>query len=146
MIGTVDENTVVDTMKPAAEQGRRLSPVKVYQAMLALSIVSNLIVGVIIFFWPDTFTSFAGQPEAFPKTWPRHWGMQLWAIDFLYLPGLWNPEENRWPNWMGVIIRLTFAAFFLSQGDGLTPMGIYDGMSGLLLLMTSLPVTRAATI
>ena len=67
MIGTVDENTVVDTMKPAAEQGRRVSPVKVYQAMLALSIVSNLIVGVIIFFWPDTFTSFAGQPEAFPK-------------------------------------------------------------------------------
>ena len=23
---------------------------------------------------PDSFTGFAGQPEAFPKTWPRHWG------------------------------------------------------------------------
>ena len=142
MIGTVDENTVVDTMKPAAEQGRRLSPVKVYQAMLALSIVSNLIVGVIIFFWPDTFTSFAGQPEAFPKTWPRHWGMQLWAIDFLYLPGLWDPRTNRWPNWCGIVIRLTFSLFFLSQGDGFTPMGIYDGVSGLILLATYVPVVR----
>jgi hypothetical protein len=147
MVGTVDEReTGVDAMKPAAEQGRRLSPTKIYQALLAFSVVSNLIVGVIIFLWPDSFTSFAGQPEAFPKTWPRHWGMQLWAIDFLYLPGLRDPEQNRWPNWMGIVIRLTFAAFFLSQGDGFTPMGIYDGMSGLLLLITYLPVTRVTKI
>ena len=146
MIGTVDENMVVETMKPTTEQGRRLSAVKVYKAMLALSILSNLIVGVIIFFWPDSFTSFAGQPEAFPKAWPRHWGMQLWAIDFLYLPGLLDPEQNRWPNWMGIVIRFTFSAFFLSQGDGFTPMGIYDGISGLLLLIGYLPVTRATKI
>jgi Na+-driven multidrug efflux pump len=146
MIGTVDENMVVETMKPTTEQGRRLSAVKVYKAMLALSILSNLIVGVIIFFWPDSFTSFAGQPEAFPKAWPRHWGMQLWAIDFLYLPGLMDPEQNRWPNWMGIVIRFTFSAFFLSQGDGFTPMGIYDGISGLLLLIAYLPVTRATRL
>ena len=137
---------VAETMKPTTEAGRRLSPVKVYRAMLALSILSNLIVGVIIFFWPDSFTSFAGQPEAFPKAWPRHWGMQLWAIDFLYLPGLMDPEQNRWPNWMGIVIRLTFSAFFLSQGDGFTPMGIYDGISGLLLLIGYLPVTRATKL
>jgi len=47
---------------------------------------------------------------------------------------------------MGIVIRLTFAAFFLSQGDGFTPMGIYDGMSGLLLLITYLPVTRVTKI
>jgi len=146
MIGTIEENVVVDTMKPTTEQGRRLSAVKVYQAMLAFSILSNLIVGVIIFFWPDSFTSFAGQPEAFPKAWPRHWGMQLWAIDFLYLPGLMDPEQNRWPNWMGIVIRFTFSAFFLSQGDGFTPMGIYDGISGLLLLIAYLPVTRATRL
>jgi hypothetical protein len=105
--------------------------------MLAVSIIANLIVGVIIFGWPDAFTSFAGQPEAFPKAWPRHWGMQLWAINFLYLPGLWNPEQNRWPNWMGIVI---------SQGDGFTPMGIYDGTSGLLLLITYLPVTRVTKL
>jgi len=146
MIGTIEDNRAVDTMKPAAEQGRRFSAVKVYQALLAFSIVCNLIVGVIIFLSPDSFTSFAGQPEAFPKAWPRHWGMQLWAIDFLYLPGLWNPEENRWPNWMGIVIRLTFSAFFFSQGDGFTPMAIYDGMSGLLLLIAYLPVTRATRV
>jgi hypothetical protein len=120
--------------------------VKIYRVMLALSILANLVVGVIIFLWPDAFTSFAGQPEAFPKAWPRHWGMQLWAINFLYLPGLRSPEEHRWPNWMGIVIRFTFAAFFFSQGDGFTPMAIYDGVSGVLLLITYLPVTRATRI
>ena len=72
---------------------------------------------MIIFVSPDSFTSFAGQPEAFPKTWPRHWGAQLWAINFLYLPGYRDPVRHRWPNWMGIIIRLAFAVFFFSQGE-----------------------------
>jgi hypothetical protein len=45
---------------------------------------------------------------------------------------------------MGIVIRLTFAAFFFSQGDGFVPMGIWDGVSGLLLLFTYLPVVREA--
>jgi len=139
-------NMVVDTARRGAQNGGLVSAVKAYRVMLAVSIIANLIVGVIIFGWPDAFTSFAGQPEAFPKAWPRHWGMQLWAIDFLYLPGLWDPEQNRWPNWMGIVIRFTFAAFFLSQGDGFTPMGIYDGVSGLVLLIAYLPVTRATKL
>jgi len=139
-------NMVVDTARRGAQNGGLVSAVKAYRVMLAVSIIANLIVGVIIFGWPDAFTSFAGQPEAFPKAWPRHWGMQLWAIDFLYLPGLWNPEQNRWPNWMGIVIRFSFAAFFLSQGDGFTPMGIYDGISGLVLLIAYLPVTRATKL
>jgi hypothetical protein len=116
--------------------------VKRYRLILAMSILANLVVGVIILVWPDSFTSFAGQPEAFPKTWPRHWGAQLWAINLLYLPGYWNPVENRWPNWLGIGIRLTFALFFFSQGDGFIPMGIYDAVSGLALLLTYVPVVR----
>jgi hypothetical protein len=125
---------------------RRVSAARAYQVVLAISIVTNLIIGVIIFGWPDFFASVAGQPEAFPKAWPRHWGMQLWAINLLYLPGLRNPEVNRWPNWLGIAIRFTFAAFFLSQGDGFTPMAIYDGASGLILLIAYLPVTRVSRI
>ena len=121
------------------------STVKRYRLVLAMSIIANLVVGVIILIWPDSFTSFAGQPEAFPKTWPRHWGAQLWAINLLYLPGYWNPVVNRWQNWLGIGIRLTFALFFFSQGDGFIPMGIYDGVSGLMLLVTYLPVTRERT-
>ena len=118
------------------------SSVKRYKLVLAMSIAANLVAGVIILFWPDSFTSFAGQPDAFPKTWPRHWGMQLWAINFLYFPGFWNPIQNRWPNWTGIVVRLTFALFFFSQGDGFVPMGIYDGLSGLALLLTYLPVVK----
>ena len=120
-----------------------LSPrVKRYRMLLLTSIVLNCAVGLFILIWPDNFTNLVGQPEAFPKTWPRHWGMQLWGIDLLYLPGYWNPRENRWPNWLGIGIRITFALFFFTQGDGFTPMGIYDGLSGLLLLLMYLPVVR----
>jgi hypothetical protein len=119
-----------------------MNNLKLYRLVLLLSIVSNLIVGVVIFVSPDTFASVAGQPEAFPDTWPRHWGAQLWAINFLYLPGYRDPLVHRWPNWLGIIIRLTFAVFFFSQGDGFIPMGIWDGVSGLLLLITYLPVVK----
>ena len=41
---------------------------------------------------------------------------------------------------MGIGIRLVFAMFFFSQGDGFISMGIYDGLSGLVLLLTYLRV------
>lgn len=116
--------------------------VKLYRMVLMTSIVMNLAAGVWIFVAPDSFAAVAGQPEAFPDTWPRHWGWQLWAINALYLPGYWNPIVNRWPNWCGIVIRLSFAAFFFSQGDGFVPMGWYDGISGLMLLGTYLPVAK----
>jgi hypothetical protein len=122
----------------AATSGR----LKRYRLVLFMSIVLNLAVGIFILIWPDRFTSLVGQPDAFPKTWPRHWGAQLWAINLLYLPGYRNPLEHRWPNWMGIGIRLTFSVFFFSQGDGFVPMGIYDGLSGLALLLTYLPLVR----
>ena len=132
-------------VRPAVGVPRHASTqVKRYRVFLFISIALNLVVGVFILFSPDQFTNLVGQPEAFPKTWPRHWGLQLWAINLLYLPGYWNPRENRWPNWLGIGIRLVFAAFFFSQGDGFIPMGIYDGLSGLGLLITYLPVLRSA--
>lgn len=121
-----------------------MSALKTYRVMLFVSIALNLVIGVFIFVAPDAFANVAGQPEAFPKAWPRHWGLQLWAINLLYLPGLRDPVKHRWPNWLGIAIRLTFATFFFSQGDGFTPMGIYDGASGLLLLVTYLPAVRSA--
>jgi len=43
---------------------------------------------------------------------------------------------------VGIGVRLVFASFFFTQGDGFIPMGIYDGLSGLALLVTYLPVAR----
>ncbi len=118
--------------------------VKLYRAVLITSIVMNIAVGVLIMIWPDAFTNQVGQPEAFPDTWPRHWGWQLLAINGLYLPGYWDPVVNRWPNWCGIVIRLSFSLFFFSQGDGFVPMAWYDGLSGLALLATYLPVVKGA--
>jgi hypothetical protein len=118
--------------------------VRLYRFVLMVSIVLNVAVAFFIIFRPDAFTSLLHQPDAFPTTWPRHWGYQLLAINGLYLPGFWNPVEHRWPNWMGILIRITFALFFFSQGDGFVLMGVYDGISGLLLLATYMRVARAS--
>jgi hypothetical protein len=118
--------------------------VKLYRAVLISSIVLNMAVGVLIMIWPDAFTNQLGQPEAFPDTWPRHWGWQLLAINALYLPGYWDPVVNRWPNWCGIVIRLSVSLFFFSRGDGFVPMAWYDGLSGLALLVTYLPVVKRA--
>jgi hypothetical protein len=130
------------TVTPGAMTSAVSGAVKRYRLVLCLSIVANLAVGVIILFWPDAFTNFAGQPLASPKAWPRHWGMQLWAINLLYLPGYKHPVENRYVNWLGIGIRFVFAAFFFTQGDGFIPMGIYDGLSGIALLVMYLPVVQ----
>lgn len=116
--------------------------VKLYRTVLIISIVLNVVVGIFIMFRPDAFTNQLGQPEAFPDTWPRHWGWQLLAINALYLPGYWNPLVNRWPNWCGIVIRLSFSMFFVSQGDGFIPMAWYDGLSGLALLVTFLAALK----
>jgi hypothetical protein len=132
-------------LSAALKEDSMSSAAKRYRLMLCLSIVANLVIGIFILFWPVAFTRFAGQPDPSPDTWPRHWGMQLWAINLLYLPGYWNPAEHRWPNWVGIGVRFTFAAFFFLQGDGFVPMGIYDAISGVILLLCYLPVVKQRT-
>ena len=116
--------------------------IKLYQLVVLTSILLNIAVGIFILLFPAAFASLLGQPDPSPDTWPRHWGAQLLAINGLYMPGYWDPVANPWPNWMGIVIRLSFAVFFFTQGDGFIPMGIYDGISGLLLLATYRPVSR----
>jgi hypothetical protein len=127
-----------------APGGHGTSAIKRYRFVLMVSIVLNVAVAFFIIFTPDAFTNLLGQPDASPATWPRHWGFQLLAINALYLPGFWNPVRHRWPNWCGIVIRITFALFFFSQGGGFVPMGIYDGASALVLLLTYIPVLKTA--
>src|SRR5262245_36349815 len=121
-----------------------MSAVARYRFVLIVSILLNLAVAFFIILTPDRFTHLLNQPAAFPATCPRHCGFHLLAINGLYLPGFWSPLQHRWPNWCGIVIRVTFALFFLSQGDGFVPMAIYDGASGAALLLTYLPAVRSA--
>jgi hypothetical protein len=118
--------------------------IKIYRAVLFVSIALNLTAAIFGLLWPDAFTNILGQPNAMPQTWPRLWGAQLIGLTFLYFPGYWRPAEHRWPNWCGIVIRLSFALFFFSQGDGFVRMGIVDGIAGLALLLTYLPVVRSS--
>jgi hypothetical protein len=137
-------STVISSahFKAAAASGTE-SRIRTYRRVLFVSIALNMAAAVFILFWPHAFAAVLGQPDPYPTTWPRHWGAQLLAINFLYFPGYADPLRNRWPNVAGIVIRLTFALFFFSQGDGFIPMGIYDGTFGLLLLITYSRVLRA---
>ena len=119
------------------------SRLSVYKRVLTVSIVLNLIVGVFILCWPGAYTALLNMPDAYPATWPRHWGAQLIAINLLYLPGLWFPIKHRYPNILGILIRLLFAIFFFTQGGGFIWMGLYDGFFGLLLAWTYWRAWRA---
>ncbi|MGI9437783.1 MAG: hypothetical protein ACR2Q4_23630 [Geminicoccaceae bacterium] len=107
-----------------------------YKRVLKISIGLNILVGIFILCWPDKYTALLNMPDAFPSTWPRHWGAQLIAINLLYLPGLWSPIRHRYPNVLGIIIRLSFALFFVFQGNGFGWMALYDGLFGALLAWT----------
>ncbi len=124
-------------------QADTAAKLKTYRRVLLVSIVLNLIVAFVIIFWPHFITSLLHQPDAFPSTWPRHWGFQLIAINLLYVPGYKYPLDQRWPNWLGIGIRLVFALFFFSQGDGFIWMGLYDGFFGVVLLITYSRLFRA---
>jgi hypothetical protein len=115
-----------------------------YRLALAISIGLNMLVAVFILFWPSAFAEILGQPQPSPTTWPSHWGAQLIAINLLYLPGYWQPLTHRWPNFLGIAIRLSFSVFFFTQGDGFFWMGVYDGLFGVLLGATYWSVLRAA--
>jgi hypothetical protein len=117
--------------------------VATYKTALMISIVANILVGFFILLRPESFADLLGQPRPYPDTWPRHWGWQLIAINLLYLPGFADPVRNRYQNYLGILIRLSFALFFFSRGDGFIGMGVYDGLFGLLLAFTYWRVVRA---
>jgi hypothetical protein len=123
------------------DEARRVA---VYRTVLGISIALNILVGIFILLAPDRFAVLLGQPAPSPETWPRHWGAQLIAINLLYSPGFRDPIHNRFVNYLGILIRLSFALFFFSQGPGFVTMGIYDAAFGLALLGTYLLVPRGA--
>jgi hypothetical protein len=127
----------------AGASGQTARAVARYRFTLAISIALNMLVAVVILFWPSTFADILNQPPPSPTTWPSHWGAQLIAINLLYLPGYWQPLTHRWPNYLGIAIRLSFAVFFFTQGDGFFWMGVYDGLFGILLGLTYWSVLRA---
>jgi hypothetical protein len=116
--------------------------VALYRTVLGISLGLNVAVGIFILVAPDAFAALLRQPQASPETWPRHWGAQLIAINLLYLPGWKDPVRNRFVNYLGIVIRLTFAVFLSSQGDGFVPMGMYDAAFGAVLLACYLRTPR----
>ena len=127
-------------MTASSSNDRTEQAVRLYRLVLLTSIVLNIATGFFLLLYPETFARALDQPVPSPDTWPRHWGAQLLAINLLYMPGYWAPQTHRWPNWLGIGIRLSFALFFFLQGDGFVPMGVYDGFWGVLLLATYLRV------
>lgn len=114
-----------------------------YRLLLAASIVLDILIGLAALIWPVWLARLLAQPEPFPDAWLQAFGLALIGMSLLYVQGWNNPTFYRWPNWAGILIRLTLALFFLSQGQGFLPLAVWEASWGLVLLVAYYRLTQA---
>lgn len=117
--------------------------VDAYRRLLQVSIALNILIALFVLIWPGGFTSLLNLPDAYPAAWPRLWAALWIGVNLLYIPGAIAPLTNRYPNILGIVIRLAVALLFLLQGGGFLWMALYEAVFGLALLVTYRSALRA---
>ena len=82
-------------------------------------------------------------PGRSSSPWPRLWAALWIGVNLLYIPGAIAPLTNRYPNILGIVIRLATALLFLIQVlAGLMTVADFIGLSAALgIPLQWLPVT-----
>ena len=106
-----------------------------YRGFLTFALTVDFLIGVIALLFPRTLSDLLYQPDPFPLAWPRAWGALLIGASVLCLAGLSKPAFYRWPNWAGIALRLLLAIVFLLQGPGFYLLGVWEAVSGVVLLI-----------
>jgi hypothetical protein len=117
--------------------------VDTYRRVLQVSIALNILIALFVLIWPGGFTALLNLPDAYPLAWPRLWAALWIGVNLLYIPGAIAPLTNRYPNIMGIAIRLGVALLFLIQGGGFIWMALYEAAFGVALLVTYRGALRA---
>ena len=117
--------------------------VDAYRRLLQVSIALNILIALFVLIWPGGFTSLLNLPDAYPAAWPRLWAALWIGVNLLYIPGAISPLTTRYPNVLGIVIRLAVALLFLLQGGGFLWMALYEAVFGLALLVTYRSALRA---
>jgi hypothetical protein len=116
-------------------QGRAADRLARYRRLMLVAIVIDVVLGVTAILAPVTLARFLGGPEPFPDGWMQGWGLLLIATGLLTLPGRKDPILNRWPNWLGIVVRLALAVLFLVQGSGFLLLALWEALAAAMLLV-----------
>lgn len=124
-------------------QGEATTRLKVFQRALLVVMVLDILIGLLILIWPDTFARLLLLPMAVPAAWPRLFGLMLVGLALFSWAGYRNPSAARWNIWSGILIRLALAVFFLIQWGAFLWLALYAALSCILLFVTYRRATRA---
>ena len=116
---------------------------RMYQRVLGVNLL--LVAGFVALALasPATLSVLFGFPEPLPTEWVRACGGMLAVVTLLYLQGLLDPLEARWPNIVGIGARFAMGALFFSLGGGFLWFCAIDLVFGVLLTITYVNLFRS---
>jgi hypothetical protein len=126
----IQEHSLAWTQGQAADWRTR------HRRLMLVAIVFDALLGLAAVLGPVTMARLLGGPEPFPDGWMQGWGLLLIATSLLCLPGRKDPVLNRWPNWLGIVVRLAMAVLFLAQGQGFRLLALWEALAAILLLIS----------
>jgi hypothetical protein len=128
----------------AADRARTDARVELYQRVLGVNLV--LVAGFVALALasPNALSFFFGFREPLPADWVRVCGGMLAVVGLLYLQGLLDPLNARWPNIVGIGARFAMGTLFLALGGGFLWLALCDFAFGVLLALTYFRLPRVA--
>ncbi len=114
----------------------------VYRGLLALNLVLQTGLGLLALAMPDTLSSWLGLTTG-ATGWLRAWGLWQLAAILFYAPGWFDPVHRRWPNLLGIPLRLASAVLFLLLGGGFLWLALFDAGFALVLAVAYWRLLRA---
>jgi hypothetical protein len=103
-----------------------------YRRLLAFNLVLQVVLGLTALTMPDRLSSWLGL-AADATGWLRAWGFWQIAAILFYVPGWLDPVDRRWPNLVGVPLRLASAVLFAFLGGGFLWLALFDAVFALAL-------------
>ena len=113
-----------------------------YRRLLMLNLVVQAVLGLVALAIPDVLSWLLGI-AAGSTGWMRAWGFWQLAMVLFYVPGWFDPANKRWPNMLGVALRLASAVLFLILGGGFLWLALLDAVCALALAAAYWRLLRA---
>lgn len=100
---------------------------RTFRRVMLAGIALNVLLGLWLWWWPESFLALIRADLAAPLTWPRYAGLAMLVVGLLYLPAALAPLHNRLVALLSILVRGGFALFFLFASGLLWLPALYEG-------------------
>ncbi len=107
-----------------------------YHRLLVVSIVANILVALAMVINPAWVADLIDLGPSQPTVWMRYIGMMILVLTGTYLPLIIAPQAYTFMGFYTGILRLVLVLFFVFAGGGFLWFALYDGLFGILLLVS----------